>query len=134
MFSSIRVRIMIAALIFAVAWALGVAIHSITHASLTIISLTIGSIAFAYLVSEYHRAWRLYPASPVARLSLGFKNWSGVNAYGATIRPEYITAAIALLICAIGIYEYFKASSRPPIPTIPKSPPALLLPKSRPLQ
>jgi len=125
---------MIAALVFALAWALGVAIHSVTHASLTIFSLAIGSIALAYVVGEYHRAWRLHPTSPGARLSLGLKNWSGLSVYGAKIRPEYITAAVVLLICAIGIYKYFEATSRPPIPTIPTSPPSLLLPESRPIQ
>jgi hypothetical protein len=134
MFKGIRIRIMIAALVFALAWALGVAVHSVTYVSFTIICLGIGSTALAYLVWEYHRAWRLRPLSPGRKFSTGFRNWSGVSVYSLRIRPEYVTAALALLICLIGIYKYLQFSSLSSMPTIPKSPPSLLLPESRPLQ
>jgi hypothetical protein len=133
MFMGTRIRIMIAALVFALAWALGVAVHSVTHVSLTIICLGIGSTALAYLIFEYHRAWRLRPLGTAQKSSTGLRNWPGVSTYGLRIRPEYITAALALLICLIGIYEYLQLSSRSSMPTIVESPPSLL-PESRPLQ
>src|SRR5271169_4017799 len=102
MFKGTRIRIMIAALVFALAWALGVAVHKVTHVSLTIVCLGIGSTALAYLVWEYHRAWRLRPSGAAESLSAGLKRWPGVSACGLRIRPEYLTAALALLICLFG--------------------------------
>ena len=133
MFMSTRSRIMIAALVFALAWALGMWIDGVANISLTIICLAIGSIALSYFVWQYHRAWRLRPLSPGAKLSPAIKNWSGVSVNGLTIRPEYITAGLALLICVLGMFKYFQLSSGPSAP-IPQSPPSLLLPDTRPLQ
>lgn len=133
MFMSSRSRIMIAALVFALAWALGMWIDGVANISLTIICLAIGSIALSYFVWEYHRAWRLRPLSPDAKLSPTIKNWSGVSMNGLIIRPEYITAGLALLICVLGMFKYFQLSSGPSVP-IPQSPPSLLLPETRPLQ
>jgi hypothetical protein len=129
----IRSRLMIAALVFALAWALGVAVHRIAHISLAILCLAIGSVAFSYLVWEYHRAWRLRPSSAGPKVSLGLRSWNGINIDGLTVRPEYITAALTLLLCMFGMIMFFQASSRPALP-VPESPPPLLLPEAKPLQ
>ncbi len=133
MLMSLRIRIMIAALIFPLAWALGVVLHPTTHTVFTILCLTAGSIALAYLVWEYHRAWRLRPVDAHGMFSSGLRNWSGVSVLGCVIRPEDITAALVLLTCAIGIFEYLQISSHPPMASLPTSPP-LLLPEAKPLQ
>jgi hypothetical protein len=133
MFWSSRSRIMIAALVFALGWALGAAAQRTGATGVAILCLATGSIALAYLVWEYHKAWRLRPLGPHPKLSVGFKSWSGLAVNGLIIRPEYLSAALALLICVIGIYEYIQVSSRQSAP-IPQSPPALLLPETRPLQ
>jgi hypothetical protein len=124
---------MIAALVFALAWALGVAVHRIAHISLAILCLAIGSVAFSYLVWEYHRAWRLRPSTVGSKASLGLRSWSGINVDGLIIKPEYVTAALTLLLCLIGMIMYFEASSRP-APPAPESPPPLRLPEAKPLQ
>jgi hypothetical protein len=126
---SIRSRLMIAALVFALAWALGV----VVHVSLAILFLAIGSVALSYLVWEYHRAWRLRPSNAGSTASLGLRTWPGINVDGLILRPEYITAALAFLLCVLGIIMYFEASSRPPLPA-PATPPSSLRPESRPLQ
>jgi hypothetical protein len=124
---------MIAALVFALAWALGVVVHRLTHVSLAILCLAIGSVALAYLVWEYHRAWRLRPSNAASAGSLGLRTWAGISVDGLVVRPEYITAALAFLICVLGMFLYFEASSRPPLPA-GATPPSPLLPESRPLQ
>jgi len=124
----IRSRLMIAALVFALAWALGVAVHRVVHVSLAILCLAIGSVAFSYLVWEYHRAWRLRPSSAGSKVLLALRGWSGINVDGVTVRPEYITAALTSLLCVLGMIIYFQASSRPALPT-PESPPSSLLPE-----
>jgi len=127
----IRSRLMIAALVFALTWALGVVVHRIAHISLAVICLAIGSAAFSYLVWEYHRAWRLHPSSAGSKARLGLRSWSGINVDGLTVRPEYITAALTLLLCVLGIVMYFKASPPPPVP---ESSPPLPFRETRPLQ
>jgi len=129
----IRSRLMIAALVFALTWALGVMVHRIAHISLAIVCLTIGSAAFSYLVWEYHRAWRLRPTSAGSKTTLRLRSWSGINIDGLLVRPEYMTAALALLLCGLGIVMFFRAGSRPPLP-VPESPSPLPLPETRPLQ
>jgi hypothetical protein len=124
---------MIAALVFALAWALGVAVHHVAHISLAVLCLAIGSVALSYLVWEYHRAWRLRPSNTGSTVSLALRSWPGISVDGLIVRPEYITAALALLLCVLGIAMYFEASSRPALPT-PESPPSSLLPETRPLQ
>lgn len=130
---SIRSRLMMAALVFALAWALGVVVHRLAHASLAVICLAIGSVALSYLVWEYHRAWRLRPSNAGSTASLGLRTWPGLSVEGLIVRPEYISAALAFLLCVLGMILYFEASSRPPLPA-PGSPPSPLLPESRPLQ
>lgn len=134
MLEGTRLRIMLAALVFALGWALGVAVYSVAHISLAIFCLGIGSAALAYLVWEYHRALRLRPFGPSPQSSVSFRNWSGVSVCGFKIRPENITAVLAFLICLIGIYEFVQLTSRSSMLTIPKSPPLILLPESKPLQ
>ena len=129
----IRSRLMIAALVFALAWALGFAVHHIAHISLAVLCLTIGSLALSYLVWEYHRAWRLRPSNAGSTASLALRSWPGMSVDGLIVRPEYITATFALLLCLLGIVMYFKASSRPALPA-PDSPPSSLRPEARPLQ
>jgi len=129
----IRSRLMIAALVFALAWALGVAVHRFAHISFTILCLSIGSVAISYLVGEYHRAWRLHPSSAGSQVPLNLRSWSGINVYGLTVRPEYITATLIFLLCVLGMIMYFEASSRP-APPAPESRPPLLLPEAKPLQ
>ncbi|MGB8630091.1 MAG: hypothetical protein WCD69_11970 [Xanthobacteraceae bacterium] len=101
--------------------------------SLAILCLAIGSVALSYLVWEYHRAWRLRPANAGSTASLGLRTWPGISIDGLTVRPEYITAALAYFLCVLGMILYFEASSRPPLPA-PGSPPSSLLPESKPLQ
>jgi len=125
---------MAAALLFALAWALGVGFRGVTGTFITICCLAIGSMALSYLVWEYHRAWRLHPVGLGSNLLSDLKNWSGVNLYGLVIRPEYVSAALALLICAIGIYKYLQITSHPSLLTTPMPAPSSLLPESRPLQ
>jgi hypothetical protein len=124
---------MIAALVFALAWALGFAVHHAVHMSLAVLCLAIGSVALSYLVWEYHRAWRLRPSHAGSTAALGLRTWSGISVDGLIVRPEYITATLAFLLCVLGMILYFEASSRPPLPA-PGSPPSALLPESRPLQ
>jgi hypothetical protein len=134
MLRSIRLRIMAAALLFALAWALGVGLRGVTGIFITICCLVIGSIALAYLVWEYHRAWRLHPVELRPSHLSDLKNWPGVSLYGLVIRPEHVSAALALLICAIGIYKYLQITSHPSLLTTPMPAPSSLLPESRPLQ
>jgi hypothetical protein len=134
MFRSIRLRIMAAALLFALAWALGLGLRGITDIFITICCLVIGSIALACLVWEYHRAWRLHPAGPGPSLLSDLKNWSGVSIQGLIIKPEYVSAALALLICSIAVYKYLQITSQPSLLMTPISAPSSLLPESRPLQ
>jgi hypothetical protein len=124
---------MLAALVFALAWALGVVVHRLAHVSLAILFLAIGSIALSYLVWEYHRAWRLRPSNAGSTAALGLRTWPGISFDGLIVRPECITAAFAFLFCVLGMILYFEASSRPPLPA-PGSPPSSRLPESRPLQ
>ncbi|HXW48252.1 MAG TPA: hypothetical protein VEK31_02290, partial [Xanthobacteraceae bacterium] len=119
--------------VFALTWALGVVVHRIAHISLAVICLAIGSAAFSYLVWEYHRAWRLHPSSAGSKARLRLRSWSGINVDGLTVRPEYITAALTLLLCVLGIVIYFKASSRTP-PPVPESSPTLPFRETTPLQ
>jgi hypothetical protein len=130
---SIRSRLMIAALVFALAWALGFAVHHAVHISLAVLCLAIGSAALSYLVWEYHRAWRLRPSTTGSTAALGLRTWPGISVDGLVVRPEYITAVLAFLVCVLGMFLYFEASSRPPLPA-PGSPPSSLLPEPRPLQ
>jgi hypothetical protein len=133
MVMSIRSRLMVAALVFALAWALGFAVHHAVHMSLAILCLAIGSMALSYLVWEYHRAWRLRPANAGSTAALGLRTWSGISVDGLIVRPEYITAALAFLLCVVGMVMYFEASSWPPLPA-PGSPPSSLLPEAKPLE
>src|SRR6516164_1195997 len=133
MFLTSRSRIMIAALVFALGWAAGAAGHRIGLFSLAALCLVIGSIALSYLVWEYHRAWRLRPLSPDPRGTARFRIWPGITVNGLTVRPEFITAGLALLICALGTYEFFQATARPSMP-IPQLPSTVMLPEARPLQ
>lgn len=132
MYPSIRSRLMLAALIFALAWALAAAIHSAAAVSFTLSCMAIGSAGLAYLIWEYHRAWRLRPSS--AETVSRFKNWPGPGVHGWVIRPEYISAGFILLLCAFGMYKYLEVASRPPLSNIPQLPPSVTLPSSRPLQ
>jgi hypothetical protein len=129
----IRIRLMIAAVLFALAWALGVEVRSITYTWFTLSCLVIGSMALTYFVWEYHRASRRHPLGPGSPVFAGLRNWPGTNVYGLPIRPEYITAALAFLICMFGIYEYLQISSPLSSPT-PTTPPLVILPESRPFQ
>ena len=129
----VRSRLMIAALVFALAWALGVAVHRFAHISITILCLSIGSVAISYLVGEYHRAWRLHPSSAGSKVPLSFRSWSGINVDGLTVRPEYVTATLTLLLCVLGMVMYLEASSHPAPPAAEPRPP-LLLPEAKPLQ
>ncbi len=124
---------MVAALVFALGWAAGAAVHRIGLLSLAAFCLAIGSIALSYLVWEYHRAWRLRPLRPHPNRAAGFRIWPGITVTGSTIRPEYITAGLALLICALGMYKYFELTAQPSMP-IPQSPPVVVLPEAKPLQ
>jgi threonine/homoserine/homoserine lactone efflux protein len=133
MIVSIRSRLMVAALVFALAWALGVVVHRLAHASLAIVFQAIGSAALSYLVWEYHRAWRLRPSNAGSTASLGLRAWPGISVDGLMVRPEYITAALAFFACVLGMILYFEASSRTPLPA-PGSPPPSLRPESKPLQ
>ena len=133
MFLTSRSRIMIAALVFALGWAAGAVGHRIGLFPLAALCLVIGSIALSYLVWEYHRAWRLRPLSPDLNRAAGFRIWPGITVSGLTVRPEHITAGLALLICTLGMYKYFELTARPSMP-IPESPPAVVLPEARPLQ
>jgi len=130
---SIRSRLMIAALVFALAWALGFAVHHAVHMSLAVLCLAIGSVALSYLVWEYHRAWRLRPSNAGSTVSLALRSWPGISVDGLIVRPEYITAALAFLLCVLGMVMYFEASSRPPLP-VSESPPSSLLPEAKPLE
>ena len=130
---SIRSRLMIAALVFALAWALGFAVHHAVHMSLAVLCLAIGSVALSYLVWEYHRAWRLRPSNAGSTAALGLRTWSGISVDGLIVRPEYITAALAFLLCVLGMILYFEASSRPPVP-VSESRPSSLLPEAKPLE
>src|SRR5215472_15994601 len=133
MFLSSRSRLMVAALVFALGWAAGAAVHRIGLLSLAAFCLVICSIALSYLIWEYHRAWRLRPLSPDVNRAAGFRIWPGITVSGLTIRQEYIAAGLALLICTLGMYKYFELTARPSMP-IPQSPPAVVLPEVRPLQ
>ena len=124
---SIRSRLMIAALVFALAWALGFAVHHAVHMSLAVLCLAIGSAALSYLVWEYHRAWRLRPSNAGSTAALGLRTWPGI------VRPEYITAALAFLLCVLGMIMYFVASSHPPL-SVSTSPSSSLLPEAKPLE
>jgi len=53
---------------------------------------------------------------------------------GLSLRAEYITAACALIICAIGMYEFFRATSQSTVLTTANSPPAAVGPEIKPLQ
>jgi hypothetical protein len=130
---SIRSRLMIAALVFALAWALGFAVHHAVHMSLAVLCLAIGSVALSYLVWEYHRAWRLRPSNAGSTAALGLRSWPGISVDGLIVRPEYITAALAFLLCVLGMILYFEASSRPPVP-VSESRPSSLLPEAKPLE
>jgi len=129
---SIRSRLMIGALIFALAWALGAAIHNVAGISVTLLCLVIGSMGLAYVMWEYHKSWRLRPshAGSISR----FKNWPGPSVHGLIIKPEYISAAFILMICAFGIYKYLEVTSRPLLSSISQLPPSVVMPPSRPLQ
>jgi hypothetical protein len=124
---------MLAALVFALGWASGVAVHRAGLLSLAAICFIVGSVAFSYLVWEYHRAWRLRPLSPDPKGSLRLRNWPGVAMNGFTVRPEFITAGIALMFCALGVYKYFQVNPQSSM-SLPQSPPAVMLPETRPLQ
>jgi hypothetical protein len=130
---SIRSRLMIAALVFALAWALGFAVHHAVHMSLAVLCLAVGSAALSYLVWEYHRAWRLRPANASSTAALGLRTWPGISVDGVIVRPEYITAALAFLLCMLGMIMYFEASSRPPL-SVSEAPPSSLLPEAKPLE
>ena len=130
---SSRSRLMLAALVFALGWASGAAMHRAGLPSVSAICLAIGSLALAYFAWEYHRAWRLRPLSSDPGRSITLRNWSGLAVNGLTVRPESITAGIVLVFCALGMYEYFQVSS-PPFMPVPRSPPAAILPEARPLQ
>ena len=134
MLKSARIRLMIAALVFALAWALGIEVHGIAPFSVTFLCLAVGSLAFAYLVGLYHRAWRTPLIGPDERYLPRFRKWSGIRVAGLKIRAEYITGAVALVICAIGMYEFFRATSQPPTLTTSDSPPLVRGPEVRPLQ
>jgi len=133
MFLGSRSRLMIAALVFALGWALGAAIHRAGLLSLSAICLAIGSVALAYFAWEYHRAWRLRPVISDPERSITLRAWPGLAMNGLTVRPEYITAGIVLLFCALGMYKYFQVS-QPSFMPIPQSPPAVILPETKPLQ
>lgn len=133
MFMGIRIRIMVAALVFAVGWALGVVLHGRSYILLSIICLILGSIALAYLVWEYHKAWRLRPTKADSGFVSSFRNWPGISISGAIVRPEYISAAFILTICALGIYRYLLINTGQVMP-ISESPPAVLMPESKPFQ
>jgi hypothetical protein len=130
---SIRSRLMIAAMVFALAWALGFAVHHAVHMSLAVLCLAIGSLALSYLVWEYHRAWRLRPSTTGSTAALGLRTWPGINVDGVIVRPEYITAALAFLLCVLGMIMYFVASSHPPL-SVSTSPSSSLLPEAKPLE
>jgi hypothetical protein len=49
------------------------------------------------------------------------------------VRPEYITAALAFLLCVLGMIMYFVASSHPPL-KVSTSPSSSLLPEAKPLE
>jgi hypothetical protein len=101
--------------------------------SLAVLCLAIGSLALSYLVWEYHRAWRLRPSNAGSTGALGLRTWPGINVDGVIVRPEYITAALAFLLCVLGMIMYFEASSHPPLP-VSESPPSSLLPEAKPLE
>jgi hypothetical protein len=124
---------MLAALVFALGWASGAAVHRVGLFFLAALCLVIGSIALSYFVWEYHRAWRLRPLSPDPKQAARSSIWPGITLDGLIVRPEYMTAALTLLICALGMYKYFQVTARPSIPIL-QSPPAVMLPESRPLQ
>jgi hypothetical protein len=128
-----RSRLMLAALVFALGWASGAAMHRAGLLSLSAICLAIGSVALAYFGWEYHRAWRLRPSSSDRKRSITVRNWSGLAVNGLMIRPEYITAGVVLLFCALGMYKYFQVTPSSSIPIV-QSPPAIVLPEARPLQ
>ena len=133
MFLGSRSRLMLAALIFALGWAAGAAVHRAGLLSLSAVFLAIGSVALAYFAWEYHRAWRLRPLSSDPERSITLGNWPGLAVNGLTVRPEYITAGIVLLFCALGMYKYLQVSP-PPFVLIPQLPPAVMLPETKPLQ
>jgi hypothetical protein len=133
MFFSSRSRLMIAALVFALGWASGAAVHRVGLFSLAAICFALGSVALTYFVWEYHRAWRLRPLSPDPDASRTFRNWSGVHVNGMIVRPEYITSGIVLLFCALGMYKFFEVNPQSSI-SIAQSPPAVMLPEAKPLQ
>jgi len=133
MFLGSRSRLMLAALVFALGWASGAAMHRAGSLSVSAICLALGSVALAYFAWEYHRAWRLRPLSSHPERSITLRNWSGLAVNGLTVRPEYITAGVVLLFCALSMYKYFQVSP-PPFVLIPQLPPAVMLPETKPLQ
>jgi len=133
MFLGSRSRLMLAALVFALGWASGAAMHRAGLLSLSAICLAIGSVALAYFTWEYHRAWRLRPLSSDPDRSITLRNWSGLALNGLIVRPEYITAGIVLLFCSLGMYKFFQVS-QPPFMPISQSPTAVILPEAKPLQ
>jgi hypothetical protein len=133
MFFSNRGRMMLAALVFALGWAVGAAAHHQGLSVLAALCLLIGSIALSYFVWAYHRAWRLRPASSDPKKPTPSRIWPGISMDGLTVRPEYMTAALALLICVFGMYKYFQVTAQPSNPIL-QSPPAVVLPEARPLQ
>jgi hypothetical protein len=133
MFLSSRSRLMLAALIFALGWASGAAVHRLGLGFLAAVCFTIGSVGLSYLVWEYHRAWRLRPLSTDPKGPLRLRNWPGVSLNGLTVRPEYITAGATLLFCVLGMYRYFQVSPQSSVSLL-QSPPAVMLPEARPLQ
>jgi hypothetical protein len=133
MFRSVRIRLIIGALVSALVWALGIESRGIAPFSVTFFCLAVGSFAFAYLVGLYHRAWRTPLLGPDERYLPRLRKWSGVSVVGLLVRAEYITAAFALIICAIGMYEFFRATSQPTVLTTSNSPPVVTGPEVRPL-
>lgn len=133
MFLSSRSRIMLVALIFALGWASGAAVHRLGLFFLAAVCFAVGSVALSYLVWEYHRAWRLRPLGPDPKGSLRLRNWPGISLNGLTVRPEYITAGATLLFCMLGMYRYSQVSPQSSA-SLPQSPPAVMLPEARPFQ
>src|ERR1700745_1158516 len=113
MFLSSRSRLMLAALIFALGWASGAAVHRLGLFFLAAVCFAVGSAALSYLVWEYHRAWRLRPLGPDPKASLRLRNWPGISLNGLTVRPEYITVWRAPLFFCCGKVQIF--SSHPAI-------------------
>jgi hypothetical protein len=90
-------------------------------------------LALSYLVWEYHRAWRLRPSNAGSTGALGLRTWPGISVDGVIVRPEYITAGLAFLLCVLGMIMYFVASSHPPL-SVSTSPSSSLLPEAKPLE